>query len=157
MDALSGLMLSLMLWISAASGLPVPANLPELNFASGPELLCLVEDVALDDCVEEIVAAGGPTPMGMYNTYTHQIYMRDDIDLASVQGITTLLHELTHHMQTMANVVANCSGEIERTAYLLELQWFQAMGFDAWEMMKKTANTDPFTLFMITRCETQYF
>lgn len=154
MPGLNALMMALMLWIGAATGLPVPQELPPVYHATPQELVCTLEGISFADCDVETITedARGLTPVAVYSTSERAIYLAQDIELASLKGITTLLHELVHHMQTMEGKAVVCIEAQELQAYTVELQWLQQHGFDVWKTFEELTGMTPFTMFIITRC-----
>lgn len=149
MDALNALMFSLMLWISAASGMDMPTDLPTVEFRSDLALQCLSMDISDAECTIE-ATAGQMNTAAMY--FDNTIYLPKDVELASLKGTLGLLHELVHHMQYTNGETSYCIALDERMAYLIELQWLQAMGYDAWKVFEEVADLTPMTVFFLTRC-----
>jgi hypothetical protein len=130
---IEALVVTLMAWIAAHSGLPVPAVPPAYAvqaLADGPP--APGRDLHLPALVDD----GAPIvlPRG---------WRADD---AIDQSI--LLHALVHAMQARSGAPYPCSGEREAVAYRLQIAWLEARGINFFEAF----DLDPKFVALLQRC-----
>ena len=138
---MEALRLALMVWISGVTGLLVPAELPQVVYASD-EQLC--EVYTGKDCP----ADASTTIVALYHRVKHTMYLPDEFDVGHPYYISVLVHELTHHMQSCSDRQYPCVGAIEREAYAAGFKWLESMGLDALAVSK----LDMLSLIHYTSC-----
>ena len=141
------LMTALLLWASSFTGLPVPDELPNVRFADGCQIERLYYGDGERECAGDIAA--------IYNPMFRTIYLPDTWSADNMTDVSTLLHELVHHVQFSAGLTAadyTCAAEMERQAYDAELAWLKAARV---EDPMAVVGIPPITYFMVTRCLTR--
>jgi hypothetical protein len=139
-----------MLWISQVWGVEMPNEHPVIEYGTAQELACIFQ-TAKKDCDLPFDPAS-PGVKATYNTQTHVIHLLDDIDLSDPDQISILVHELSHHVQTANGMKYVCVGELERAAYMIQMQWLEEQGIESWAAMERITGLDAFSIFLITRC-----
>lgn len=136
---MNALIVALMTWISVATGLPVPDVLPEISFVSQQELRIL-SDMPADSDV--FVA-------GIYDPETAMIRFDESWDESNVVDVSTLVHELTHHMGLSSEKQYACKGKAEEEAYEMQRKYLEEHGKDLFEELE----INGIFYFMITSCQ----
>lgn len=127
---MKALMLALMTWASAHTGLPVPEAIPHIKQFGQ----CSIQKIAWPGlaCDEE------QGPIAIYDHRTMTVYLPRSWSSDSLFHVSILLHELVHHMQAEAGMemTGGCSGSrIELPAYQAQIDWLAAAGVDPHETM----------------------
>jgi hypothetical protein len=138
------LMIALMSWASAHTGLAVPESLPELRHES----YCTIQQIVRAG----LICSTDSGPVAAYDFRTSTIYLPDDWRGDDIYHLSALLHELIHHMQAEAGMTmtGSCSGKhVERPAYAAQMDWLAAAGLDPYRVM----GIDEFYLRFRTSCE----
>lgn len=128
------LILALLAWITAETGLSVPA----------PPVVELISAESM-----QRLAKGNADVKAIYAHDTKTIQLRDDWQAADLRSRATLLHELVHHVQYSNDVPMSCPAEYERLAYNLTVKWLREQGVaDPYEML----HVDEFTIIFLSLC-----
>ena len=128
------LIIALLAWVGAETGLTVPA----------PPPVVLVPEARMLE-----LAAGSSDVKAMYMRDEGTIYLRDDWGIADLRCRATLLHELVHHVQIVNRVPVACPAEREREAYRLTLKWLREQGAkDPYAVL----DIDEFTIIFLSIC-----
>lgn len=126
------LMLALMTWISAHTGLPMPEEQPRIVFANHCDLQRAYYNDGTHECTDDGVQA-------FYMHETQVIYLQDTWGASDLYDVSVLLHELVHHMQEGSGITiktASCAAsELEKPAYDAQIAWLKAAGVDAYGTM----------------------
>jgi len=91
------------------------------------------------------------TMHAVYNRDEKIIYLSKNIDFATPQGASVLLHELVHHYQNTSGLVDTyrCSQQAEKLAYDVQLIYLQQN--NATKLMPEV---NPFNIMMLSLCST---
>lgn len=117
------LVLSLLHWLVAVSGHPLPAELPELRQMPGREMPCR--------CAAFYQYPQSVQGYGVSIRRPGRILIRADVDLATERGRSILLHELVHAAQAVRGPVPYGTSEWhsrEAEAYALQSHYLQQQG-----------------------------
>lgn len=125
------LLLALMTWIQAASGLPMPDTSPTVARVS-PERMADLADPTAGGSARPSVRSGY---LALYHADSRTILLRPDWRAEDLRDRSILLHELVHHMQAGAGRAYPCSGAREREAYELQARWLDERGGDLFQLM----------------------
>ena len=136
---MNALLVALMTWIAAATGLPIPDALPEISFVSQQELRILSK---VPEDSDVFVA-------GLYDPDTATITLDENWDESNVKDVSTLVHELTHHMSLSSEKVYACKGKAEEEAYETQKKYLAEHGKDLFEELE----INGIFYFMITSCQ----
>ena len=138
----------MMRWIAGNSKYLVPDKLPIIQYVSSASIMLMAHG-------EEMVArAAMPNSRivlqpiaATYNTETGVISLEEGYDYTSLNGSSTLVHELVHHMQKEGGWFDKfpCSAQAEQDAYKIQNKWIDD---------KKTGeeHTDPMRIYMASKC-----
>ena len=117
------LVVTLLHWLVAASGYPLPAELPELRQVPGVEMPC--------HCLAFYEYARALQGYGVSIRQSGRIWMSKDVDLGTDRGRSILLHELVHAAQALRGPVPYGTHEWharEAEAYALQSHYLQQQG-----------------------------
>jgi hypothetical protein len=107
---LGPLALSVAAWVTEATGLPLPAVMPEIRFTAPRDIPALL-------------AAAAPSPgsgsdiVAFYNAPARVIVLPVGWTGETPAELSILVHEMVHHAQTSAERRFACPAEREREAY----------------------------------------
>jgi hypothetical protein len=146
-DAMESLVLAMMTWISAASGMPVPDRPPEIRHLPPHRLALLANPNAGGDhpAYDPVQTSGY---LALYHADSRTVLLRDDWQADELRDRSILLHELVHHMQAHADRSYLCNGAMEREAYGLQAEWLEERGGDLFD----TLGMNGLGLYAATRC-----
>jgi hypothetical protein len=134
--------LGLMVWISGATGMPVPDQPPEIVRVSPKRMASLSSSAhTADPEVENGYLA-------LYHADSRTVLLRHDWDRGDLRDRSILVHELVHHVQAEAGRAYACHGQREAHAYSVQAEWLEDRGADLFEVM----NMNGLFLYAITRC-----
>jgi hypothetical protein len=137
---MKALILALMTWASAQTGLPVPEVQPIVKHATAEQMWHMARPGT------EYDAAGSQQYLGLYANGV--MWLRDDWSVESVRDVSILLHEVVHHMQEEAGQEYPCRGASERVAHEAQFAWLEAAGLDPFE----TIGINGLYYVMVTTC-----
>jgi hypothetical protein len=139
------LMLALMVWASAHTGLPVPANVPAIVKADR----CAIQALAQPD--SECRSDSGP--VAIYDRHRPAVHLPTGWRADNLYHVSILLHELVHHMQAESGMAMSadnpCPGQnIEKPAYDAQIAFLEAAGVDP----LPTMGVNGLYLMLVLRC-----
>jgi hypothetical protein len=111
-----------MLWINATTGLPVPDVRPVIQYLSAERLHYMVApDTEYD-----------PDGSFIYHAaYRNDfVYLTKGWDRNDIVDLSTLVHELTHHMQEHSGQTWGCNAAKEPQAYSVQEDFLTAAGVE---------------------------
>ena len=145
---------SLMLWIAAATGWPIPDH-PKITYIEdGYQFFRLSHecDAKPNQPVCDTYNGEDTNILGLYNHLTKTIYLNKEFWWASVRDQSILLHELVHHMQYSRDSEfyrKQCKGDLEKEAYDLQEIWLKERGRTLYD----TIELGPLFRYILTRCD----
>lgn len=120
------LILALMVWASANTGLDVPETMPIIKNVSAETMFYMVQPG------QEYNPDRGVRWLALYANDV--IYLQDTWQVDNLRDVSSLLHELVHHMQAYdADAEYRCRGKSEEVAYEAQMDWLTAAGVDPYE------------------------
>lgn len=137
---MSELVLALLTWIVAETGLLMPPP--------PPVVLLPKEEIS------QIAYGRGWQPSddvpGVYDRDAETVYLRnDDWNRTDLRSRARLLHELVHHVQTFNRIPYPCPASREPQAYHLAIKWLQQQGAaDPYQVL----DIDEFSIFVRSLC-----
>lgn len=137
---MKALILALMTWASAQTGLPVPDTPPIVKHATAEQMHYMAQPGT------EYDAASAQQYLGLYANGV--MWLRDDWDVGNVRDVSVLLHEVVHHMQEEAGAEYRCRVASERVAHEAQFAWLEAAGLDPFE----TIGMNKLFYVMVTTC-----
>jgi hypothetical protein len=136
------LMRALMAWAAPRLGLPAPEALPKVVLKSRCELQAIAF-AGGGACAEDADGVQAIYDSGV-------VWLRDDWRADDLNDVSSLLHELVHHMQHHAGVTpVPCKAQaLERPAYAVQFAFLEAAGVDPYE----TIGINDLMLVFVTHC-----
>lgn len=142
---MNDLMLALMVWIHAYTGLPV-AEPPSVTIMEA----CALHRYRLGDV--PCPRPGEIRTAGVYDSGKDIILLREGWSSSDLVDVSLLLHELVHHMQNKNGIsvqtVACVGRDVEAMAYRAQMAWLESAGVDAHAAL----GVDEFTIKSLTSC-----
>lgn len=141
MDAL---LIAIMTWISAVSGLPNTDVLPAVEFRTAEEIHYMdFPDIPYDP------DSNLPQTIASYVSGT--IYLREGWTPTDPVELGILVHETTHHLQFVAATSYRCRAEQEKVAYDAQVAFLESMGIDPFD--ETISGMNELFYRIITSCE----
>ena len=141
----------LMLWISQSMGVVMPTEFPVLEYATSQEMTCLMAGQDPEDC-DIVLAVDEPRILALYNPASRVLTLEKGRDYTTPASISIIVHELTHHIQTVYRLSYSCLEKLEQVAYDMQIKWLEARGFDAYALLEKDLKLNRMAIFFITVC-----
>ena len=131
------LMLALMLWIGAQTGLPVPDEIPLVMHVT-TERLCELSYLDEEDnkFLAQCLSGDDYVVGGAYDFLGHTMYLPSSWSATRPRDVSILVHELTHFMQDRANRSYACRGGRERVAYDAQIEYLREGSLDFFEIFE---------------------
>jgi len=129
-------------WVAAELGAPAPEALPRVAIVAAPELHRLRYGAAASQgaATLDLVAA--------YDDATRTIYLAEGWTGATPRESSVLVHEMVHHVQSLAGRRYGCAAEREAEAYALQDRWLARSG----ESLETAFEMDALTVMVLTHC-----
>jgi hypothetical protein len=137
---------SLVVWLSKNFDLPAHFGHPTIKFVPAQAVVAIRYAALLNDPTKAAAVQGDV--VSVYNTETHTIYMRDDWKGATPAEVSVLVHEMVHHLQTLARLKFGCPEEREQMAFQAQQRWLSAFDTD----LEREFDLDAFSLLVKSRC-----
>ena len=137
---------ALVVWISKNFDLSARFEHPTIKFAPAQAIVAMRYAALINDPTK--VAAVQGDVVSVYNTETRTIYLRDDWKGATPAEVSVLVHEMVHHLQTLARLRFACPQEREQVAFQAQQRWLGAFGTD----LEHEFALDPFSLLVNSNC-----
>ena len=129
-------------WVAAELGTPAPEALPRVAFVAADELHRRRYGAAAAE------AAATLDLVALYDDATRTIYLAEGWTGATPRESSVLVHEMTHHVQSLAGRRYGCGAEREAEAYALQDRWLARSG----ETLETAFEIDALTLLVLTHC-----
>jgi hypothetical protein len=129
-------------WVAAELGAPAPKAVPRLAFVPADELHRRRYGAA---------AAEGPATLdlvALYDDATRTIFLTEGWTGATARESSVLVHEMVHHVQSLAGRRYGCGAEREAEAYALQDRWLVRSG----ETLETAFQIDALSLMVLTHC-----
>jgi len=142
-------MTSVMRWISANSVLPSTTHFPDIEIIPMERIAIHRRSLAGPGFREKsfgVASNGGGDILAFYDRGTKTIYLCDHWTGDTPVEMSILVHELVHHMQSMAEIQGHIGGGGERLAYALQDRWLRVHGTD----LNTAFGIDRFSVTMLT-------
>ena len=137
---------ALVVWISKNFDLSARFEHPTIKFAPAQAIVAMRYAALINDPTK--LAAVQGDVVSVYNTETRTIYLRDDWKGATPAEVSVLVHEMVHHLQTLARLRFACPQEREQVAFQAQQRWLGAFGTD----LEHEFALDPFSLLVNSNC-----
>ena len=151
------LLTMIMLWLAANSDLPANSELPKVEFVLAEEITLLRYGALLSEEKRREVLAKHrqtislgkpPDVVAVYIDAKKTIFLPEEWTWNSPVELSSLVHEMVHHLQNLSGMKFACSQEREALAYAAQNRWLGLFGHD----LEHDFGIDPFTLLVSTRC-----
>jgi Domain of unknown function (DUF6647) len=86
----------------------------------------------------------------LYSRKDKAIYLTKEWHCGDVRQLSSLLHELAHHLQYVNHIKARYLAEHETQAYHLQIEWLRSHGIDD---PYKFLDIDELTIRVISQCQ----
>jgi hypothetical protein len=147
--SMNALLATIVLWLSLNFDLPAVYDPPKVEFVN-------IEQIAAKQypgLVKPNSAISGAkkddfSVVAFYDMPQRTIYLPDGWTGKTPAESSVLVHEMVHHLQSLAGLKYSCAQERERLAYEAQEKWLGQMG----RSIHSEFEIDPFTLLVITRC-----
>lgn len=153
---------SMMIWINAMTGLPIPSSPPEIVYTEAREMKYMLYGCnskthpRASQICKELKETGEITndntsTIGLYDHDEKVVHLNPIIrtyDKPTRDSV--IIHELVHHMQFSANIPYQCFGQLEETAYDIQNKYIQKEGK---KDIFTELNISPLYLFIIFSCD----
>lgn len=139
---MSDLIVALMLWASAITGLPPATVLPEIAVETADTLYARIHGEAPG------ARAATSEVLAVYDIRERTVRLREGWDRDNIVHVSILLHELVHHMQEASGTRYACRGELEAVAYDAQHRYLAEYGIE----MGPALGLDPLFRAVVTSC-----
>ncbi len=152
MDAL---LIAIVTWLSLNYGLPATADLPKVTFATPMEITLMHYQAFTGPARAQVIAAYNALPAGkrrevvsVYDTQSGVILLPYGWTARTPAELSVLVHEMAHHLQTVAKLSYACPEEREELAYQAQEKWLEQFGTN----LEREFAIDDLTLLVSTHC-----
>ncbi len=146
MDAL---LTTIVPWLSLNFGLPANYAHPRIEFATPEKITELYRGHGGRPSVISGADSADPfSVLAVYDTSRHVIYLQRGWTGRTPAESSALVHEMVHHLDTLAGKHFACPEEREQLAYEAQEKWLNLMG----RSLQSEFKIDRFTIIAITRC-----
>lgn len=141
--ALDSLGLAIEAWVTQATGMPVPASLPDFIF---------VEPASMPDLMSRRAGSTGAFDQSgivtFYDSVSRVVYLPAGWTGTTPAELSILVHEMVHHAQTASGRRFACGAQREKEAYQAQARWLALFGTD----LAREFDLDPIFLLVATSC-----
>jgi hypothetical protein len=148
-------LMAIAVWLSSELGLPSIEEPPAVSFVPARRMAGLrFRDVAADrwnsspNFASPDNVGKQPTVIAIYDDEARTIFLPEGWTGGTPAELSVLVHELVHHVQTVAGLKFACAEEREKAAFEAQERWLALFGSD----LLKEFELDPFTLLVRTNC-----
>lgn len=151
---MNALLTAMVLWLSVNFSLPATYDHPNVRFATPTEILMFRYRAFTPDGRQQILAgyAAAPASYGhivaVYDDAKRTIMLPEGWSGSTPAELSILLHELVHHLQSVAGLRFECPAARERQAYAAQERWLGLFNLS----LASEFQIDPFTLKVATEC-----
>jgi hypothetical protein len=146
---MNALLATIVLWLSLNFDLPANYEPPKIEFVNIAEIASKEYPRVL---APNSAVSGGynsdRSVVAFYDSSKRTMFLAEGWTGKTPAESSVLVHEMVHHLQTLAGQKYNCPEERERLAYQAQEKWLSQMG----RSIHAEFEIDPFTLLIITRC-----
>lgn len=130
---------SIVTWVSNTLDLPAVYDQPRVERTPKIKLTAVLHGSPL-------VSRHGV--LSMYDDAKQTIYLPEDWNGHTPEGISIVIHEVVHHLQNVAGLAYECPQEREKLAYVAQERWLAPSG----RSLGKDFGIDPLTFLLSTEC-----
>ena len=152
---MQALLTATILWLAANFALPATTDLPAIRFVPPIEIAFLHHGAFTAEGQRQVLAAAAALPPGerrevvsAYDDRRRTIILPLGWQGATPAELSVLVHEMVHHLQTVAGLRYPCSEAREKLAYAAQDKWLGLFG----QSLESEFRIDAFTLLATTEC-----
>lgn len=141
-------------WLSIEFDLPVLRNHPRIELVPPAEIAALRYQGRFPNAGTER-ATNGPSAapsdrdtVAVYSDSTRTIYLAENWTGGTPAELSVLVHEMVHHLQSLAGLKYECPQAREKLAYTAQERWLALFGHD----LAQDFELDGFSLLAKTKC-----
>lgn len=141
-------------WLSIEFNLPIPANHPRIELVPPAEIAALryqgrFPKAGTDRApIDPSAVSADRDTVAVYSDSTRTIYLAEEWTGGTPAELSVLVHEMVHHLQSLAGLKYECPQEREKLAYLAQERWLALFGRD----LAQDFELDGFSLLVKTKC-----
>ena len=139
---------SIVTWLTTNFDLAPSDALPEVKLAPAWLITARRNRDVLATQGQPSAPDSGRETVAVYDTTERTIYLPEDWRGESPAEISILVHEMVHHLQTLAGTRFECPQAREQLAYAAQQRWLELFGRN----LEEDFQLDPFTLLVTMRC-----
>jgi hypothetical protein len=145
---MNALLITIVLWLSLNFDLPANCEPPKVEFISIADIAAKYYAGVLAPDSARSGGRNDSSVVAVYDSSKRTIFLSEGWTGKTPAESSVLVHEMVHHLQTLAGRKYNCPEERERLAYQAQDKWLSQMG----RSIHTEFQIDPFTLLVMTRC-----
>jgi Domain of unknown function (DUF6647) len=141
-------------WLSIEFDLPIRGNHPRIELVPPAEIAALryrgrfpSAETDRPSTDPSAVPADRDT-VAVYSDSTRTIYLAEDWTGGTPAELSVLVHEMVHHLQSLAGLKYECPQAREELAYLAQERWLALFGRN----LEQDFELDGFSLLVKTKC-----
>ena len=138
----------ILVWLSTNFDLPAITDRPAIEFVSKPTLAMIRAEERAPSEAFTYDANANRQVVALYDSQMKTIFLPDDWTGTSIASQSVLVHEMVHHIQTVANLKFECPMAREKVAYFAQDKWLQRFGMS----LEKEFEVDMFTIVISSAC-----
>jgi hypothetical protein len=141
-------------WLSIEFDLPILRNHPRIEFVPPAEIAALRYRGRFPNAGTEHATRGPATEssdrdtVAVYSDSTRTIYLAENWTGGTPAELSVLVHEMVHHLQSLAGLKYECPQAREKLAYTAQERWLALFGHD----LAQDFELDGFSLLAKTKC-----
>ena len=137
---------ALVVWLSKNFDLSPRFEHPTIKFVPAQAIIALRYAALVNDRTKTAAVQGDV--VSVYHTEMRTIYLRNDWKGATPAEVSVLVHEMVHHLQTLAGSRFACPQEREQMAFRAQQRWLGVFGTD----LEREFELDPFSVLVNSNC-----
>jgi hypothetical protein len=138
----------ILVWLSTNFDLPAITDRPAIEFVPKPTLAMIRAEERAPSEAFTYDANANRQVVALYDSRMKTIFLPDDWTGTSTANQSVLVHEMVHHIQTVANLKFECPMAREKVAYFAQDKWLQRFGMS----LEKEFEVDMFTIVISSAC-----
>jgi hypothetical protein len=140
-------------WLSAHFDLPMAQSHPRVELVPSAKIAALRYRGLIPDARAEIAPRADASPsdrdvVAVYSDTAQTIYLAEDWTGSTASELSTLVHEMVHHLQNVGRLKYECPQAREKLAYMAQDRWLALFGRN----LEQDFELDGFSLLVKTRC-----
>jgi hypothetical protein len=141
-------------WLSIEFDLPIRGNHPRIELVPPAEIAALryrgrFPSAGTDrPSTDPSAVPADRDTVAVYSDSTRTIYLAEDWTGGTPAELSVLVHEMVHHLQSLAGLKYECPQAREKLAYLAQERWLALFGRD----LEQDFELDGLSLLVKTKC-----